>query len=171
MEAVAELFGEAEAWVGVGLVLFLLLLVVMKVPQKLAAALDSRSAAIKADLDEAARLRTEAEGLLASIAAQRAESERQSAQMLADAQNEARRMETDARAKLEEQIARRAAQAERRIALAESQAAQDVKAAAADLAARVAESVLERRVADGQGDPLIDRGIDQLAAKLQPRPI
>lgn len=167
MEAASELFGEAEAWVGVGLVLFLLILVAVKVPQKLAAALDSRAGAIKADLDEAARLRAEAEGLLASIAAQRADAERQSAQMLADAESEARRMENEARGKLEEQIARRAASAERRIALAEQQAAQDVKAAAADLAARTAEVVLRRRVAEGQSDPLVDRGIAQVAAKLQ----
>jgi F-type H+-transporting ATPase subunit b len=167
MEALTELFGEAEAWVGVGLVLFLLILVLVKVPQKLAAALDARGAAIKADLDEAARLRTEAEGLLASIAQQRAESERQSARMLADAQAEARRLETEGRARLEEQIARRAAQAERRIALAETQAAQAVKAAAADLAARTAEVVLARRVAEGAPDPLIDRGIAQIAGKLQ----
>jgi F-type H+-transporting ATPase subunit b len=76
-------------------------------------------------------------------------------------------MEADARAKLEEQIARRAQQAERRIALAEAQAAQEVKAAAAELAARTAEAVLARRVAESQADPLIDRGIGQVAARLQ----
>ena len=59
------------------------------------------------------------------------------------------------------------AAAERRIQLAEQQAAQEVKAAAADLAARMAETVLARRVAEGGPDPLIDRGIDQVAARLQ----
>lgn len=163
-----EFLREAETWVGVGLLVFLGILLLAKAPGKAAGALDSRSARIKADLDEAARLRAEAEAMLALIAAQRADAERQSARMLADAETEARRLETDARTRLEEQIARRAAAAERRIGLAEQQAAQEVKAAAAELAARAAEAVLLRRVSEGQGDPLIDRGIDQVAsAKLQ----
>ena len=115
----------------------------------------------------AERLRNEAQALLASIQSERQEAERRSAQMVADARTEAQRLEIEARAKLEEQIARRAQQAERRIALAETQAAQAVKAAAADLAARTAEVVLARRVAEGAPDPLIDRGIAQIAGKLQ----
>jgi F-type H+-transporting ATPase subunit b len=157
---------EAEFWVGVGLVVFLLI-AFWKGRRAIAGALDAKAVRVQADLDEAARLRAEAEVLLKSLRAEREEAERRSAQMLADAETEARRMEADARAKLEEQIARRAQQAERRIALAEAQAAQEVKAAAAELAARTAEAVLARRVAEGQPDPLIDRGIGQVAARLQ----
>ena len=161
-----ELFQEAETWVGVGLLVFFALLIVLKVPQTVARALDARRAKIQADLDEAERLRTEAQALLVSIQAQRADTERQAAEMLANAEAEARRLEADARERLEEQIARRAALADRRIALAEQQAAQDVKAAAAGLAARAAESVLASRLAAGQPDPVIDRAIEQLAGKL-----
>lgn len=157
---------EAEFWVGVGLVVFLAI-ALWKGRRPLLGLLDAKAVKVRSDLDEAARLRAEAEVLLTTIRAERAEAERRSAQMLADTEAEARRMEADAREKLEEQIARRAQQAERRIQLAEAQAAQDVKAAAAALAAQTAETVLAARVAAGQPDPLIDRGIAQVAARLQ----
>ena len=157
---------EAEFWVGAGLVIFLLI-VLWKGRKAALGALDAKAIKIQSDLDEAARLRAEAEVLLAQLRADRAEAERRSAEMLANAEAEARQMETDARARLEEQVARRAALADRRIALAEQQAAHDVKAAAADLAARAAEVVLARRVQEGGADPLIDGAVEQLALKLR----
>ena len=157
---------EAEFWVGVGLLIFLVI-AAWKGRKALFGLLDAKAIRIQADLDEAQRLRAEAERLLTELRAEHATATSRSAQMLLDAQAEAQRMETEAREKLEEQIARRAAAAERRIALAEQQAAQDVKAAAAELAARTAEAVLARRVAEGQPDPLIDRGIGQVTARLQ----
>ena len=157
---------EAEFWVGVGLLIFLGILVLAGVPKMIGGALDAKAAKIRADLDEAARLRAEAEALLAQLRAERVEAERRSAEMLVDAEAQAKRMEEDARVKLEEQIARRAELADRRIALAESQAAADVKAAAVDLAARAAEQVLAARLAQGGGDPLVDRAVEQIPAKL-----
>ena len=157
---------EAEFWVGVGLLIFLAI-ALWKGRGAILGVLDAKRNQIQRDLDEAARLRAEAERLLAELQGERAEAERRSAQIVADAESEAARMETEARAKLEEQIARRAAAADRRIALAETQAAQAVKAAAADLAANLTSAVLARRVAEGGSDPLIDRGIAQIGNKLQ----
>ena len=151
---------EAEFWVGVGLVIFLAI-ALWKGRGALLGLLDAKAVRIRADLDEAARLRAEAERLLTQLRGEREEAERRSAQM------QATRMEADARVKLEEQIARRAAAADRRIALAETQAAQAVKAAAAELAADIAHTVLAQRVAQGAPDPLIDRGIAQIGSKLQ----
>lgn len=154
---------EAEFWVAVGLLIFLAI-ALWKGRGAITGALDAKAIKIQSDLDEAARLRTEAERLLAELKSERVEAERRSAEIIAEAQSEAQRMEVESRARLEEQIARRAAAADRRIALAESQAAQEVKAAAAGLAASLAETVLTRRVAEGAPDPLIDRGIAQINA-------
>jgi F-type H+-transporting ATPase subunit b len=157
---------EAEFWVGAGLVIFLLI-VFWKGRRAALGALDAKAVKIRGDLDEAARLRAEAETLLAQLRAERAEAERRSGELLANAEAEARRLETEARARLEEQIARRASLADRRIALAEQQAAQAVKAAAADLAADLAGAVLARRLEAGGADPLVDRAVEQLAVKLR----
>jgi len=87
--------------------------------------------------------------------------------MLAQAHAEARRLEIDAKAKLEESLARRQLMAERKIATAEMQAAADVKSVAADLAAQAAETMLAQRLAGAKADPLVDVAIGQMAAKLQ----
>jgi F-type H+-transporting ATPase subunit b len=162
-----SLLQNAEFWVAVGVILFLVLLAFLKVPALAGKALDDRAAQIQASLDEAERLRKEALDLLESLKVQRAEVEVQAAQMLKDAEAEARRLEAEAKAKLEEQIARRTALADRRIAQAEQQAAADVKAAAADLAAHIAETLLMGRLEGLTADPLVDRAIEQLGDRLR----
>lgn len=159
---------EAEFWVGVGLLIFLAIVIfVAKAPKAVAGMLDAKRDKIQADLNEAARIRAEAEAMLAEIRAQREEAERQAAEMLAAAKADAKRLAAEAKAKLEEQVKRRADLAERKIANAEAQAAAEVKAAAAELAAQAAEQVLAGRVAGAKSDPLVDAAIGQLAERLQ----
>jgi len=159
---------EAEAWVGVGLLIFLAIVIfVAKAPKAVAEALDAKTAKIQADLDEAARIREEAQRLLAELKAERAEAERQAKDMLASAQAEAKRYEADAKAKLEESLARRQQLAERKIANAEAQATAEVKAAAAEMAAQAAELILTKRIAAAKTDPQTDSAIAQLASRLQ----
>ena len=159
---------EAEFWVGVGLLIFLgIVFIGAKAHRHIFAALDAKAATIQADLDEAARIREEAERLLESLRTERAEAERQAKELLTNAQEEARRYEADAEAKLAESLERRRQLAERRIATAEAQAAAEVKAAAAELATQMAERVLVERLAGAKSDPLVDKAIGQLAGKLQ----
>tara|TARA_R110000782_G_scaffold44654_3_gene99712 strand:- start:638 stop:1153 length:516 start_codon:yes stop_codon:yes gene_type:complete len=155
-----------EFWVGAGLIVFFGILMLVKVPAAIAGQLDATAAKIQGELDEATRLRTEAEALLKQIRAEKAEAEVQAAQMLAAAEADARIMETEARAKLEETLTRRQALAEQRIAQAEAQATAEVKAAAADLAARAAEQILAARLAGQTKDPLVDAAIAQIGTRL-----
>lgn len=162
-----NLLQDAHFWEGVGLVLLVGALIWLKAPRMAFAALDARAQRIQAQLDEATKLREEAEKLLADIRVQRETTERQAGEMLAIAKAEAERLAVDAKLKLEEQIKRRGELAERRIALAQSQAAAEVKAAAAELAAQAAEAVLAARLASAKGDPLVDAAVGQVAVKLQ----
>lgn len=157
---------DAEFWVLVALVAFFGVLVWLKVPKAATKALDDKAAAIQSELDEAQRLREEAQALLDSLRAKKAEAERQGAEMLAAAQVEAKAFAAEAKAKLEESLKRREALAERRIAQAEASAAAEVKAAAADLAAEAAEALLVDRLKGKKSDPLVDRAVTQLAGKL-----
>lgn len=167
MEFLTELLSEGEFWVGVAFLVFVVLMIWLKVPGMVLAMLDSRADKIRAELAEAERLRKEAEELLASIRARHDEVERQAKEMLANAEVEAKRLESEGAARLEEQIKRRAELAERKIAQAEAQAAADVKAAAAELATEAAAAVLARRAASMSSDPLVDRAVADLAGKLQ----
>lgn len=162
-----ELLLDAHFWVGVALVIFIEILIWVGAPRLAADAIDARAAKVRAQLDEATRLREEAHDLLVLIKTQREQSEKLAAEVLSNAKEEAKRLQVDAKAKLAEQIERRGELAERRIATAEAQAAAEVKAAAADLAAQMAEKVLQSRLAGVNADPLVDRAIGQLANKLQ----
>ncbi|HWA60054.1 MAG TPA: ATP F0F1 synthase subunit B [Caulobacteraceae bacterium] len=162
-----HIFGEAEFWIGVAFLLFVAILWRAKVPSAIAGVLDSRGQKIQAQLDEANRLRAEAQQLLADIKAQRDEAEKTAAAMIKAAEQDAGRLLEEAKAKLEDDIQRRRALAERKIATAEAQAAADVKAAAADLAAQAAEAVLAARIAGAKTDPLIDTGLAGVQGRFQ----
>jgi F-type H+-transporting ATPase subunit b len=162
-----ELLQDAEVWIAIGMVVFFAILIRAKVPGMAMKALDDRGAKIQAELNEALRLREEAQALLISIKTEREAAERLAAEIIANAEEDAKRMRADAHARLEDQIQRRRAMAERRIANAEVQAALDVKAAAAEAAADLAERVLADRLQGMTSDPLVDRAVAQLAGKLQ----
>ena len=162
-----ELFTDAHFWDGIAFVVFLAILVFAGVHSFDWKALGEAGDRVRAQLDEANRLREEAQALLASLKLQREETEKLAAEMMANAKAEAKRMEAEAKAKLEEQIKRRQELAERRISNAEAQAAAEVKAAAADLAAQIAEQVLKTRLADLKSDPLIDRAVANIGDRLQ----
>ena len=158
---------KPEFWIAAGLLIFLGIVVfVAKAPQMVAGQLDAKRDAIQNDLDEAARIRAEAERLLSELKAERAEAEKQVRDMLAAAEEQARAYEADAKARLEESLARRQQLAERKIANAEAQAEAEVRAAAVDLAARMAEQVLADRLAGAKSDTLVDRAIPLIAEKL-----
>src|ERR1700728_810795 len=102
-----EFLRDAHFWEAVGLVVLVAALIYLKVPGMALAALDARATKIQAQLDEATKLREEAERLLAQIKTQREASEHQAASIVAMAQEEAARLGEDAKVKLEEQIVRR----------------------------------------------------------------
>jgi F-type H+-transporting ATPase subunit b len=167
VEHLQEFLQEAELWVAVGLLMFFGVLVWAKAPGAAVKALDSRAVKIQGQLDEALRLRQEAEALLADIKVQRQAAEKTAAEMIANAEADSERLRAEAAVKLDETIKRRQQMAERKIATAEAQAAADVKAAAADLATQIAEQVLKARLADLKSDPLVDRAVANIGDRLQ----
>ena len=161
-----DMIKEPEFWVAVAFVLFLGVLVYAGAHKKVIEALDHRSVRIKAELDEARRLRDEAGKLLAEYQCKQQEAEREAAAIVSDAKAEAERVAAEARAKMEEFVARRTKLAEAKIGQAEAQALADVRAAAAEAAVTAAEKIL-RDTAKGQvADNLIAQGIADVKAKL-----
>ena len=150
---------DAEFFVALGFVLFVMLLAYLGVHHKLGAALDGRIAKIKDELGEAARLRGEAQALLQSFAAKTAEAEKQAAAIIAQAKLEAEAMAKEAQQRIEDYVARRTKQAQDKIAQAEAQATSDVRAAAADAAVKAAETVLKSSASGAGGAPFVEQGI------------
>lgn len=155
---------EAEFWVAVAFVIFVGVLIYFRVHKLAIDALDGRSARIEAELAEAQRLREEAQALLAQYQRKQREAEREAAEIIAGAQAEAARLAVEAKAKMEEFLARRTKMAETKIAQAETQALADVRAAAAEAAVAAAEIILKQTVRGKVADDLITNGIKDLGA-------
>lgn len=161
-------FGNPRTWVAVAFVIFVVLFG-RKLWGALTGILDKRAEAIRAELDEAARLRREAEAMLQEARARREAALREAEQMLARAQAEAQRATAAAAAEAAAAAARREKMAIDRIAAAEKAAVNEVRVAAAEVATRAARQVLASGFGAEADAPLIDRAIQQLPAALGAR--
>jgi F-type H+-transporting ATPase subunit b len=160
------MFEDPEFWVLLAFVIFIGVLVKFGVPKLALSALDERGARIKQALDEAQRLRSEAQAVLVQYQQKRAEAEKEAQAIIVSARVEAERLASEAKGKVEEFVARRTKMAESKIAQAEAQALADVRAAAADAAVAAAEKILTETTKGKVGDDLIAQGIRDLKAKL-----
>jgi F-type H+-transporting ATPase subunit b len=157
---------DAEFWVAVAFVAFLGTLVYLGVHEMMVKFVDQRRDRIKAELDEARRLKEEAQALLAQYQRKQHEAEQEAAAIIAGAQSEAERMIAEAQAKMEEFVVRRTKMAETKISQAEAQALADVRAAAAEAAVSAAEKILTQTVKGEIADGLVAKGIDEVKSKL-----
>jgi F-type H+-transporting ATPase subunit b len=157
---------EAEFWVAVAFFIFIGLLAYIGAHRMILSSLDQRRDKIKGELDEARRLREEAEKLLAEYRRKRDEAEGEAQTIISSAQAEAQRVADEAHAKMQDMIARRTAIAQTKIAQAEAQALAEVRAAAADAAVTAAATILTDSTKGKVADELVARGIRDLKAKL-----
>jgi F-type H+-transporting ATPase subunit b len=161
-----EFLGAPDFWVGIGTLIFLGILLWKKVPALITAALDARAAAIAKELEEAKRLRSEAEELLLEYKKKRLAAESEAAAILAEAKAEAERYATESRAAIAAQIERRGRQAEEKITQAEAQAVAEMRALAADRAIAAAERLLAARLDDKLAADLLKRSLEEIPSKL-----
>jgi F-type H+-transporting ATPase subunit b len=154
---------EAEFWVAISFVLFIAVLGYFGVHKLLLQNVDQRRDRIKAELDEARRLKEEAQALLAEYQRKQRDAEQEAAAIVAGASAEAERLIAEAKIKTEEFVARRTKMAETKIAQAEAQAVADVRAAAAEAAVSAAEKVLTASVKGDVADRLIAKGIEDVS--------
>ncbi len=160
------MFAEPEFWVAVAFVIFVGVLIYVGVPKLVTKALDDRAKRVQDELDEARRLKEEAQKLLAEYKAKQRQADDEAAAIIAGAKAEAERFAAEAKTKMEEFVARRAKMAETKIAQAEAQAVADVRAAAADAAVSAAEKILTDSVKGKVADDLLARGISDVKTKL-----
>ena len=158
-------FAEPEFWVAVAFLIFVGILVYVGVPKILLNALDDRGKRVQAELDEARRLKEEAQKLLAEYKAKQRQADEEAVAIIEGAKAEAERIAAESKAKMEEFVARRTAMAETKIAQAEAQAVADVRAAAAEAAVSAAEKILTDSVKGKVADDLLARGIGDLKTK------
>ena len=155
-----------EFWVAVGFVAVIAVLLWQGAPAFIGKALDARAAAIRAELDEAKRLREEAAKLLRQYAAKAASAEKEAESIILEAHAEAERFATESQTQLKLQIERRMQVAQEKIAQAEAHAMAEIRASAADAAAAAAERLIAARLDDTRAGALIAQSIQELPEKL-----
>lgn len=156
---------DATFWAFIALLMFFGLLVFFKIPGMLSKQLDARIAKIEADLEEAKRLREEAQALLAEYERKRKSAESEADEIIAAAKDEAERMTAEAETALQEMVARRTSAVENKIAQAEAQAIAEVRARSADVAIEAARLLLAQQAREN-GDPLVEQSIKDIAGRL-----
>jgi F-type H+-transporting ATPase subunit b len=161
------MLASAEFWVGVAFVIFWGILYYFGVPGKAMGSLDNRSKRIAGELAEAKRLRQDAEKLLKEFEAKRAAAEREAADIVSAARDEAERLAQETQEKMADFVKRRTASAEARIAQAESQASQEVRAAAIDAAIKASERVLRQELTGPAAATLVTQSLNDVRTKLQ----
>jgi len=157
---------EAEAWVAIAFVIFLGLLVYLGAHRRVIDGIDQRQARIKTELDEARRLREEAQALLAEYQRKHGEADREAEAIIASANVEAERLAAEGKARMEDFVTRRTKMAETKIAQAEAQALAEVRSAAADAAVAAVEKILSTATKGKIADDLLARGIADLRKRF-----
>jgi F-type H+-transporting ATPase subunit b len=150
---------NSTGWVGVAALLVLVGMVLWKVPTAIAAMLDKRIAAVRAELDEAKRLRAEAEALRTEYEGRAKSAEADAAIMRSHARQEANAIIAKAKTDAEQLMTRRAKMAEDRIAAAEQSAVAEVRARAADAATRAAAALIAERHDTDADRAMVNRSI------------
>ena len=161
-----HLLADGEFWVLLAVVVFAAI-VWKPVRRTVTGALDERAARIRADLDEARKLRDEAEQLLAQYRQKEREAAAEAEAIIAHAREEAERITTQSARDLEQALARRQRLAEERIAQAEAKALDEIRAVAVDVAIGAARAIIVSEMDEARGGALLDAAIAALPQRLR----
>lgn len=153
-------------WATVALVIFLALVIYLKVPGMIARSLDQRADKIRDELEEARKLREEAQSLLAEYEKKRKDAEAEAAGIVEAARREAKMLADEAKVKTEEYVVRRTALAEQKIAQAERDAIAEVRSTAVDIGVEAARKLLGDKVDSKVAGQLFKSSLDAVKTKL-----
>jgi len=163
---ISDLLHDHHFWVLVSLAIFAAL-VWKPATRSITSWLDNHAARIRGELEEARKLRDEAEQLLADYQRQERDGATQAQAIIAHAKEEAERIAAQAASDLEQLLARRQRLAEERIAQAEARAVEEIRAVAVDTAIASAREVIASEIDERRGGALIDAAIAALPQRLR----
>lgn len=160
------MLASTDFWVVVSFIAFFAIVFYLKVPGLISKALDDRAEKIRRELDEARRLREEAQAVLADYQRRAREAEEEAKGIIDQSRREAEALEAETELQLKDSLERRTRLAEEKIARAEAQAIADVRSTAIDVAVAAAEAILKEKAGGDKGNALIEDGIRKVSAHL-----
>lgn len=160
------MFQDPTFWVLVAFIGFVGVLVYFKVPGMVTKGLDARAEKIKADLEDADALLTEAQDLLASYQKKQREAADEAQEIKARAKEEGKRIVENGRARLEDSLQRREKLAMDRITQAEASALDEIRARTVDIALDATRDLLADNLSDHKANAMLDDAIKELPGRL-----
>ena len=161
-----EFIIEPEFWVAVSFFIFVGVLFYFGVHKKIATVLDARATLIDKELEEARRLRDEAEKVLADYRRKQADAANEAENIIALAAKEAEIFAAETRRSVKEHFDRRMKLAEDKIARAEQDAVREVRGVAVDAAMAAAQALIAAKLTPDRAETLVAESIDTLKSKL-----
>jgi F-type H+-transporting ATPase subunit b len=161
-----EFIYEPEFWVAVSFFIFIGVLVYFGVHMKIVSALDARALLISKELEEARRLREEAENVLADYRRKLGDVATEVDNITALATTEAKTAAAETRQSLKEYFDRRIKLAEEKIARAEMEAVRELRSVAVDAAIAAAQNLIVAKLTPDRAKKLVSESIKALKSKL-----
>lgn len=159
------MFDDPTFWVLIAFVIFVGA-VFRKAAAKVTGILDARAARISNQIEEAQRLREEAQAMLAHIQRQQRDAEETARDMVENARKQAEELIRNAHDEAEAAAERHKQMAEARIGQLEAQAVAEVRSVAADIAVKATRSLIEQKLDAGTTATLLQGSIDQLPSRI-----
>lgn len=128
--------------------------------------LDDRSNKIREQLEQAARLREEAEALLKQYEKQQKQMLAEAKDIVENAKKDAKSIRENAAKDLKASLERRAAQAEENIARAEQQAVADMRTHLIEVATEATRGVVAKQLEGQKDDPAITRALAAIERQI-----
>ena len=150
-------------WVAIGFVLFILLLIYFKIPKTIGRLLDDRAKMINAELEEATKLREEAQLVLSDFQKKQKDAEKLAKDLINDAKKAAKNYEKEAKEKFDERLQRRKKLIDEKLKNAEIEAVNEIKNNVSDIVLSAVESSLSNgNIKDKAADNILNEGINQI---------
>ena len=150
-------------WVAIGFILFILMLIYFKVPGQITKILDNRAEKIKNELDEARKLREEAQAILADFQKKNNEAEKSAKALIDEAKKVAKNYEKEAKLKFEESLERRKKLLDEKLKRAEVEALNQIKNDITDIVFDAIDKTLSNdNINKDASDKIIDSGIKEI---------
>jgi F-type H+-transporting ATPase subunit b len=162
-----EFIYEAEFWVAVSFFIFIGVLVYLGIHKKVASALDARALRISKELEEALRLREEAEKLLTDYRRKLGDVVTEVDNIMALAAKQAETLAEETRQSLKEHVERRIKLAEEKIARAEIEAVRELRNVAVDVAIAAAQNMIAAKLTPDRAKKLVSESTKALKTLLQ----
>ncbi|MGV6819906.1 MAG: F0F1 ATP synthase subunit B family protein [Parvularcula sp.] len=161
-----SLIEDVNLWVTLGFLTVVGIVIMAGVPKTVGQFFRGRADSVRSSLDDARSVREEAQRTLADFQKRQRDAEGEAEAIIEQAKADAKNLAAEARAKLDDQLARRQRAAEERIARAEAQAVAATRGQTADLAIAAAKTIIEGRVDDKAHGALLDKAIADVRGKL-----